>query len=170
MATTPRSAKSIFLEAVEKHQSDKWEAFLDGACGGDAEMRLRVEDLLNAHRESDSLLDQSEATVDFPRGEAEPGAMIGRYKLLQQIGEGGFGVVTARIIQKRLPFVGLVLLDGFQKDRLCALGRGGHGFAPIWLHLAMRIGDRCCLKSGKDFCVDRSFYSSRISDRSQARA
>ena len=87
-------ARQIFLEAVEKHAPDQWPEFLDAACCGDTALRERVQLLLNAHGQYNALLDGEGvvATIDLPAGE-RPGAQIGPYKLLQQIGEGGFGVV-----------------------------------------------------------------------------
>jgi WD40 repeat protein/serine/threonine protein kinase len=76
--------------------ADDWPAFLDQACGGDAELRLRVDQLLRAHQAMGSIhggaVDALAATSDEPRGDV-PGTVIGPYKLLEQIGEGGFGVV-----------------------------------------------------------------------------
>jgi tetratricopeptide (TPR) repeat protein/serine/threonine protein kinase len=96
MSTSADRIKAIFLEAVEKHAPDQWDAFLRKACGGDAELLARVKLLLDAHLGEDSLLDLPRAentpTVDQPVSE-RPSAQIGPYKLLQQIGEGGMGTV-----------------------------------------------------------------------------
>src|SRR5262245_60145760 len=86
--------REIFLQALEKRTAPERAAFLDGACRGDARLRAAVEALLaNA---SDSLLDQvaeeARPTHFAPLTEG-PGTVIGRYKLLQKIGEGGMGVV-----------------------------------------------------------------------------
>jgi len=87
-------AKRIFLEAVELGTPDAWSPFLDNACNGDATLRQRVETLLKAHAQANALLDGNGliATIAPPLTE-QPGALIGRYKLLEQIGEGGMGVV-----------------------------------------------------------------------------
>src|SRR5262245_12972947 len=88
--------RSVFLAAVENHAPERWPAFLDEACGGDPELRRRVEVLLRAHEKANSLLDAPSpdlaATRDEPIRE-RPGTIIGPYKLLEQIGEGGFGIV-----------------------------------------------------------------------------
>jgi signal transduction histidine kinase len=94
MAPQVAEARRIFLEAVENHAPEQWPEFLDSACQGDAELRARVEALLKAHGEYNSMLDGEgfAATLDA-RVSERPGARIGPYKLLQQIGEGGFGIV-----------------------------------------------------------------------------
>jgi serine/threonine protein kinase/uncharacterized protein HemY len=85
--------EEIFAAALQKSPAERG-AFLDRACQGDTLLRSSVEALLAAFDRPDSFLDAplGEATVDRPTLEA-PGAMIGPYKLLQQIGEGGFGIV-----------------------------------------------------------------------------
>ncbi len=86
------TAKSIFLFAIEKYKSEEWPIYLDGACADDAELRAEVEELLAAHRQVDSFLDSPTAALaEFP--EEQLGTNIGPFKLLQKIGEGGFGVV-----------------------------------------------------------------------------
>jgi serine/threonine protein kinase len=94
MAAHVLDARQIFLEAVENHAPEQWPDFLDSACQGDAELRARVEALLQAHGQYNAMLDGEGfmATLDV-RVSERPGAQIGPYKLLQQIGEGGFGVV-----------------------------------------------------------------------------
>src|SRR5262245_44558122 len=96
----PNSAKSIFMEASEKPLAERAD-FLDRAVGGDAALRGRVEALLKAHDSPEGFL--AEPVADFgaiidssptetPLVE-KPGTLICPYKLLQQIGEGGMGVV-----------------------------------------------------------------------------
>jgi hypothetical protein len=70
---------------------------VEQACQGNAELRARLEELLQAHREAGSFLHEPSvsriATVDQPPLTEQPGNVIGPYKLLQQIGEGGMGIV-----------------------------------------------------------------------------
>ena len=51
MNAEAKSAKAIFLEAVERHAPGQWPAFLDWACAGRPDLRGLVEALLQAHRE-----------------------------------------------------------------------------------------------------------------------
>src|SRR5258707_6805062 len=95
----PKSAKSIFLTAVEKPLAERG-AFLDEAVGGNADLRVRVEALLQAHDDPNGFLDRPVAQFaamdhmpDVSPSAEGPGELIGPYKLLEQIGEGGMGVV-----------------------------------------------------------------------------
>jgi WD40 repeat protein/serine/threonine protein kinase len=93
MLNTPRAEESIFAEALDKGTPAERAAYLDEVCGNDAALRGRVESLLRSHEHAGSFLRKPPvATVDEPAREG-PGTVIGPYKLLQQIGEGGMGVV-----------------------------------------------------------------------------
>src|SRR5687767_6909326 len=87
----PARVEAIFTDALEVPPGDERSALLDRACAGDAELRGRVESLLAAHERADALLPQPILAPSAARESV--GATIGRYKLLEQIGEGGFGVV-----------------------------------------------------------------------------
>jgi serine/threonine protein kinase/WD40 repeat protein len=89
--------EAVFLAALDKESPEARAAYLDEACSGDANLRRCVERLLNAHPKAEAFL-QGPApglgTVDQPPAIAErPGTILGPFKLLQQLGEGGFGVV-----------------------------------------------------------------------------
>jgi serine/threonine protein kinase/tetratricopeptide (TPR) repeat protein len=96
MSGRSEQAKAIFLEAIAKHAPEAWPAFLQQACGPDADLRARVERLLRAQAELGPFQEEPTPTVastgSGPVLEA-PGMVIGPYKLLEQIGEGGFAVV-----------------------------------------------------------------------------
>jgi len=94
MTAQTHDPRQIFLEAVERVAHDQWPEFLASACGDDAALRERVEVLLNAHGQYNQMLDGEGIVATLDRTVSEgPGTQIGPYKLLQQIGEGGFGVV-----------------------------------------------------------------------------
>ncbi len=83
--------KSIFHEASEL-PADERASFLDRVCADDGRLRSEVEALLESHEELEG--DQSEAMTEGVGTPTEgAGDVIGRYKLLQTIGEGGFGTV-----------------------------------------------------------------------------
>jgi serine/threonine protein kinase/formylglycine-generating enzyme required for sulfatase activity len=92
-----RSAE-IFEQIVELGL-DARAAFLDEACGEDAQLRAEVESLLAAHDAAGAFLGRptgdlrSGASGAAADGDAPSPRVIGRYKLLQEIGEGGFGTV-----------------------------------------------------------------------------
>src|SRR5262245_43806907 len=95
MNESKADAKAIFLAALDHNGAETLSHFLDQACGADSFLRRRVEELLQADRDAGRFLggvDKPGATIDEPQS-ASPGTVIGPYKLLEQIGEGGFGVV-----------------------------------------------------------------------------
>jgi serine/threonine protein kinase len=90
--------ESIFWKALAIPSTVERAQYLDDACGGDASMRAQIEEMLAAYPKVKSFLEAPAAarveTVDEPTTPAErPGMRIGPYKLLQQIGEGGMGIV-----------------------------------------------------------------------------
>src|SRR5580765_136692 len=88
----------IFLKALETQSLSEREAYLQRACGSDAALRSKVQALLRSH-EDDSFLESPAVEVAKTVAVAQdslsegPGAVIGHYKLLEKLGEGGFGVV-----------------------------------------------------------------------------
>jgi WD40 repeat protein/serine/threonine protein kinase len=89
--------EAIFQAAIQKTSPEERAAYLDEACAGDADLRAGVEALLDAYDHPDNFLDAALAHLTLTtraRVIAErPGETIGRYKLQEEIGEGGFGVV-----------------------------------------------------------------------------
>jgi serine/threonine protein kinase len=84
------SERSIFEAAIDKGSREERAAYLDQVCGSNPALRQDVEALLAAH---DRLGSISAATTVDERTTEGAGTVIGPYKLLEQIGEGGFGVV-----------------------------------------------------------------------------
>lgn len=88
-------AESIFCAVIEIASAQERAAHLDRACGADVALRRHLEKLLAAHVRAGNFLGgpgPALATTDPPITEGV-GDVIGPYKLLQQIGVGGFGVV-----------------------------------------------------------------------------
>src|SRR6516162_6818167 len=104
----------LFIAALERDDPAERDAYLAQACGGDADLRRRVERLLRLHGQAGSVLEPPaiapgetvdpspgepgqvalERTLDEPSPLGEGlGTFIGPYKLIQKLGEGGMGVV-----------------------------------------------------------------------------
>ncbi len=105
MAQLELDEQTIFEVARNINSTGAREAYLQRSCGDDDVLKQRVVSLLRAFEENKSFLESpptgliversevdGDFTIDRPISEV-PGTTIGPYKLLQQIGEGGFGVV-----------------------------------------------------------------------------
>src|SRR6516164_1147849 len=103
MAVDAARAKSLFLAVSDLADPSERAAYLERECGGDAELRARVEALLRAN-DAAPLPGAPGATVDSAPGQPEtadygdPTARVGsilagKYKLIEEIGEGGMGSV-----------------------------------------------------------------------------
>src|SRR5580698_2513849 len=106
MRTDLHNAREHFLHAVGKLPPEEWDRYVDN-CDADSGLKQQVRDLLQVHRDAGSFLERPAADLGatgmfMPSGGAETTAMpfracagtiIGSYKLLQQIGEGGMGTV-----------------------------------------------------------------------------
>src|SRR5262245_26191100 len=87
--------KAVFVAALALPDAEKREAYLQEACSGHPALLARLRELLSAHEGSQGPLDRGPApgvTVGASPAEV-PGIIIGPYKLLEQIGEGGMGAV-----------------------------------------------------------------------------
>jgi eukaryotic-like serine/threonine-protein kinase len=99
--------REIFVTAYQKADPAERQRFLDEACGGDAALRQRVDALLALADNAGSFLEQSPvadqrtggweaapgSTAPVADEPLTPGTVIGPYKLLELIGEGGMGAV-----------------------------------------------------------------------------
>lgn len=88
--------EKIFHVARGIESEEVRSTYLAQICAGDQALRDRVDALLKANEQQQALLNSNigfESTFEFTGVTEAPGEQIGRYKLLQKIGEGGFGVV-----------------------------------------------------------------------------
>jgi hypothetical protein len=96
--TTP-NVRAIFDQALGIESAEERLAYLVQSCAGNPRVREEVESLLASHAAAGGFLEspraagQREPDLDPPFVLLPPGTMIGRYKLLEPIGEGGYGVV-----------------------------------------------------------------------------
>ncbi len=93
MKSENRDAKLIFGEALRLSVPAERAAYLDQTCAEDPGLRQEVESLLSAHAQAGDFLNQTRPLPAPDLVIEHAGTRIGRYKLLEQIGEGGFGVV-----------------------------------------------------------------------------
>ena len=95
MSSASLSEEEVFQVARRIESAERRRAYLDQTCRDDATLRKQVEALLDAYEGSESFLEMPAS--EFPaRGQPvteRPGSVIGTYKLLEMIGEGGFGII-----------------------------------------------------------------------------
>jgi serine/threonine protein kinase/Flp pilus assembly protein TadD len=124
MAADLERARELFLHAVGKVPPERWDDYVADACADDAELGRQLSHLLQAHREADSFLERPAVNLGGSSADPtsqevlnaesvlasteRPGSMIGPYKLLQRIDEGGMGTVF--MAEQREPMQRIVAL------------------------------------------------------------
>jgi eukaryotic-like serine/threonine-protein kinase len=109
-AIDPKRVQALFLQAVEASDDAARRAMLDRECNGDSSLRARVDELLQAHNNSGTFLAEPIVQPIVPEDERKelPAVVADRYRLLEQIGEGGMGTVW--VAEQREPLKRLVAL------------------------------------------------------------
>src|SRR5215813_12457232 len=92
-----RRIESLYYTALERDAAER-EAFLAEACGGDEGLRLEVESLLAAHKQSENFLaipalEVAVRALAKDQGQTMLGRMINHYRVLSLLGAGGMGEV-----------------------------------------------------------------------------
>ena len=88
---------SIFCRAIEIPSDQDREEYLTEVCRGNSEFKKRIQKLLAAHVQAGNFMnDLEDCTIERPSATEKPVMQIGPYKLREQIGEGGMGIVSLR--------------------------------------------------------------------------
>ena len=83
----------IFDKAKATTSGAERDQYLSEACQNQSELKAQVLSLLQAHENAGDFLKNDQINITMAALTEKPGDVIGRYKLLQKIGEGGCGVV-----------------------------------------------------------------------------
>jgi serine/threonine protein kinase/tetratricopeptide (TPR) repeat protein len=161
------SEQSIFLHAIGLPSPEERAAYLDEACRGDPALRAELDALLAAHdRLGGGLADtgvRDAATTVTPVAEAAGTVLAGRYRLLEEIGEGGMGTVwraeqlepVRRLVAVKLVKAGMdtkAVLGRFEAERQ-ALALMDHPNIAKVLDAGTTAGEPGGVSPGRPFFV-----------------
>jgi serine/threonine protein kinase/tetratricopeptide (TPR) repeat protein len=163
MNVDPQRLKALFVSAAEISSPTERAALLERECGNDAELRRRLDVLLHAHDDSGGFLasvptvDPAPARDDGALGGGEAaGSVIGPYKLLQQIGEGGMGVVflaeQTKPVQRKVALK--ILKPGMDSRQVIARFEAERQALALMDHPNIaRVFDAGCTATGRPYFV-----------------
>ena len=162
----------IFWRTIEQHHPDSWDSFVKHACDGDAALQARISELLAAHQQQHPLFDDGSllSAVGAESILERPGQRIGRYKLLEEIGEGGFGIIfLAEQIEPIRREVALkVLKPGFDSRQVIARFEAERQALAMMDHpYIARVHDAGIAPSGRPFFVMELVRGLPITDYSR---
>ena len=87
--------RSIFFDLLAIADPEQRAAYLERECAGNPALRSEVESLVRAHEEVGAFMERPAGVLttaaNYPLVTARPGTMVGPYKIMEQIGEGGWG-------------------------------------------------------------------------------
>ncbi|MEJ0091731.1 MAG: serine/threonine-protein kinase [Limisphaerales bacterium] len=170
MTTNSGRDIEIFTEAIQIPVEERT-AFLDQACAGDGRLRQKIEALLRSNERTGGFLEQPAATIGEMRGKAvtgeKPGELVDRYKLLQQIGEGGCGVVF--VAEQQTPVLRRVALKlikpGMDSKSVIARFEAERQALALMDHPNIaRVFDAGATKSGRPYFVMELVEGVKITD------
>ena len=183
MPNDPQPEESLFNAARELADPARRRAFLDQACGADLALRARVERLLKAAETADDFLascapameaaaglqpSEESSSQDFRHSTDERvGSRIGPYKLLQKIGEGGYGVVymaeQERPVRRRVALK--VIKLGMDTKAVIARFEAERQALAMMDHPNIaRALDAGATEEGRPYFVMELVYGSKITD------
>ena len=154
-----RTEESIFEQAIQFENAHECATFLDQACASQPALRQKIESLLKAFSKGAFLESPAFAvneTLDMPEIQERPGSQIGRYKLLEQIGEGGMGVVymaeQTEPVRRRVALK--VVKPGMDTRQVIARFEAERQALAMMDHLNIaKVHDGGTTKSGRPFFV-----------------
>src|SRR5262245_11277017 len=151
--------QEIFAAALEQEANCRVR-FLDEACGSDAELQRRIENLLLCHDQAGAFFERPAgeivATAQRPPNTELPGMRIGPYKLLQQIGEGGMGTVymaeQSEPVKRRVALK--IIKPGMDSRQVIARFEAERQALALMDHVNIaRVLDAGATKSGRPYFV-----------------
>src|ERR1700682_5887623 len=162
MTTWNPRANELFLQALEMRPLGERQEYLDGACAGDAALRAEVESLLRASDQAGSFLASPVAaahlvaTIEQSPVAERAGTVIGPYKLLQQIGEGGMGIVwmdeQSKTVQRKVALK--VIKPGMDSRQVVARFEAERQALAMMDHVNIaRVFDAGATEAGRPYFV-----------------
>ena len=165
--TDSERIKDIFHTALQHKTPGERDNYLTDACRDTPELRRQIESLLQAHERAGDFLGQSGKPPDTRLAAEKPGSMVGRYKLLELIGEGGFGTVwmaeQQEPVRRRVALK--VIKPGMDTKQVLARFEAERQALAMMEHPSIaRVLDGGATESGRPYFVMELVRGVRITD------